>query len=176
MKEIKSERSRTAQGTRAGFVSQAFAGVLDAAWILLEWFLVLLVIAVLRGLFTSNPFAIPKPESWVSVVALFVIGVATLEAAWSGSGRAPGMGLLGLRVTAADGTALHPRQAFWRAVLTVATLGLGLVTVLFSRTNRSVYDHLCRSAVVYDWRPETAVRPGGGAVDGDGGDTASTAE
>jgi uncharacterized RDD family membrane protein YckC len=157
VKEIKSERSRTAQGTRAGFVSQAFAGVLDAAWILLEWLLILLVFAVLRGLFTSHPFEIPKPESWVSGIALFVIGVATLEAAWSGSGRAPGMGLLGLRVTATDGAALGSRRAFWRAVVTVGTLGLGLVTVLFSRTNRSVYDHLCGSAVVYDWRPETAV-------------------
>jgi uncharacterized RDD family membrane protein YckC len=159
VKEIKNPRSRAAQGTRAGFVTQAIAGVLDAAWILLEWISLLAFFAILRFLFTSNPFEIPRPATWVNAIALFVIGVATLDAAWSGSGRAPGMGVLGLRVTAVDGTALRSRRSFWRAVVTVGTLGLGLVTVLFSRSNRSVYDHLCGSAVVYDWRPESAVPP-----------------
>jgi uncharacterized RDD family membrane protein YckC len=152
VKEIKNPRARAVQGKRAGFVSQAVAGVFDAAWIVLEYFLVLLLFAFLRGLFTSTEFQVPKPDRWVNVVALFVIGVATLESAWSGSGRAPGMGLLGLRVVAADGGRLPQRRAFVRAVLGVATLGLGTVTVLFSRTNRSVYDHLCASAVIHDWR------------------------
>lgn len=156
MKEIKNARSRAAQGRRAGFVSQAIAVVLDAGWILLEYFLLLLVFDVVRGLFTSHAFAMPKPPWWVSVVALFVIGVATLEAGWSGSGRAPGMSVLGLRVVAADGTRLSPRRAFWRAVLMVATLGLLVITSLFSRTNRSLYDQWCGSAVVYDWRASSA--------------------
>ena len=49
MKEIKNERSREAQGRRAGFVSQVIALVLDAAWILLEYIVVLAIFAVLRG-------------------------------------------------------------------------------------------------------------------------------
>ncbi|MFN8028513.1 MAG: RDD family protein [Acidimicrobiia bacterium] len=153
MKEIKNPRSREAQGTRAGFVSQAISMVLDAAWILFEYFVLLVVFGIVRGLFTSSNFAVPKPPTWASIVALFVIGVATWEAAWSGSGRAPGMGVLGLRVVAADGSALSPRRAFWRSVIVTATLGLLVVTTLFSRTNRSWYDKWCGSAVVYDWRP-----------------------
>ena len=39
-----------------------------------------------------------------------------------------------------------------RAVLVVLTLGLGVVTVLFSRRNKSLYDMVCGSAVVYAWR------------------------
>jgi uncharacterized RDD family membrane protein YckC len=157
MKEIKNERSREAQGRRAGFVSQVIALVLDAAWILLEYFVVLVIVAVLRGLFTSESFHLPKPDTWVSVIALFVIGVATLEAAWSGAGRTPGMGLIGLRVVAADGTRLGSRRAFWRAVVVLATLGLLVVTALFSRTNRSLYDKWCGSSVIYEWRPGNSV-------------------
>ena len=56
----------------------------------------------------------------------------------------------------ADGTRLSPRRAFWRAVLMVATLGLLVITSLFSRTNRSLYDQWCGSAVVYDWRASSA--------------------
>jgi uncharacterized RDD family membrane protein YckC len=155
VKEIKNERSREAQGRRAGFVSQVIALALDAAWILLEYFVVLVIFTVVRGLFTSESFHLPKPDTWVSVVALFVIGVATLEAAWSGAGRTPGMGLIGLRVVAADGTRLMSRRAFWRAVLVLGTLGLLVVTTLFSRTNRSLYDKWCGSSVIYEWRPAT---------------------
>ena len=157
MKEIKNKRSREAQGRRAGFVSQAIALVLDGAWILLEYIVVLAIFAVLRGLFTSASFHLPKPATWVSVIALFVIGVATLEAAWSGAGRTPGMGLIGLRVVAADGTRLGSRRAFWRAVLVLGTLGLLVVTTLFSRTNRSLYDKWCGSSVIYEWRPGNSV-------------------
>ena len=157
MKEIKNARSRQAQGTRAGFVSQVIVMVLDAGWILIEYVLVLVLVAIVRGLFTSASFHLPKPDSWVSLVALYVIGIATLEAGWSGTGRAPGMGLLGLRVVAADGSRLGSRRAFWRAVLVMSTLGLLLVTTLFSRTNRSLYDRWCGSSVVYEWRP---FRPG----------------
>ena len=44
-----------------------------------------------------------------------------------------------------------------RAVLVILTLGLGVVTVLFSRRNKSLYDMVCSSSVVYGWRalPET---------------------
>ena len=80
MKEIKNTRSREAQGTRAGFVSQALALVLDAAWILLVYILILLAFGIVRGLFTSHSFAMPKPPTWVSLIALFLIAMTTLEA------------------------------------------------------------------------------------------------
>jgi uncharacterized RDD family membrane protein YckC len=52
-----------------------------------------------------------------------------------------------------DGERLSSRRSFWRALLVVPTLGLGIVIVLFSKRNRSLYDMLCGSAVVYAWRP-----------------------
>jgi uncharacterized RDD family membrane protein YckC len=51
-----------------------------------------------------------------------------------------------------DGRRLSSRRAFWRAVLGVLTLGLGVLWVLVSKKNKSLYDIVCGSAVVYDWR------------------------
>jgi uncharacterized RDD family membrane protein YckC len=151
--EIRNERSRVVQGQRAGFVSQALAGVLDALVILAIDYGVLFVFAFVRMLVTGDKLRVPDPAPGSNALILFVIGVLLLSSAWSGSGRAPGMAVVGLRVVGKDGGRLAPRRAFWRAVLAVPTLGIGLATVLFSRRNASIYDMICGSATVYAWRP-----------------------
>lgn len=152
MKEIRSERAREAQGHRAGFVSQAIGAGLDAATIFALDFAVLAVFGFVRFLLTDKPYEFPQPGPLVNFLILIVVGVALLWSAWSGSGRAPGMAVLGLRVVGRDGKKLSSRRAFWRAVLGVLTLGLGIVVVLFSKKNKSLYDMICGSAVIYEWR------------------------
>jgi uncharacterized RDD family membrane protein YckC len=153
MSEIRNRRSYAVQGQRAGFVSQVAAGVLDAVSIIVVDFAVLVLYGVVRYLVSGDKFHIPQPGPSGNVVVYFVIGVAILSSSWSGSGRAPGMAIIGLRVVDPQGRQLSPRRAFWRAVLAVATLGLGLVFVLVSKRNRSFYDWACGSSVVYSWRP-----------------------
>jgi uncharacterized RDD family membrane protein YckC len=151
--EIRNERSRAVQGQRAGFVSQAVGGALDAVTIIVVYVALLSLYGIVVYLATSDPYHLPRPDPGWNAILVFLVGVFVLSSAWSGSGRAPGMALVGLRVVGTDGGPLSARRAFWRAVLGVATLGLGLVIVLFSKTNRSLYDMLCGSAVVYAWRP-----------------------
>ena len=151
--EIKNQRSRGVQGQRAGFVSQALGVALDAGAILAIYFMVLVVFGFLRFLVTDDPFTMPQPGPFVNFDLVFVVGVLLLWSSWSGSGRAPGMAVIGLRVVGTDGDRLSSRRSFWRAVLGTLTLGLGVVTVLFSKKNRSLYDMICGSAVVYAWRP-----------------------
>jgi uncharacterized RDD family membrane protein YckC len=151
--EIKNQRSRVVQGQRAGFVSQAVGAALDAAAVLAIYFAVLIAFGFLRFLVTDDPFKMPQPGPFVNFDLLFVIGVLLLWSSWSGSGRAPGMAVIGLRVVGNEGERLSSRRAFWRAVLSTLTLGIGVVTVLFSKKNRSLYDMVCGSAVVYAWRP-----------------------
>lgn len=153
MKEIRNERSRLAQGQRAGFVSQALGTALDAATVFALDFVVLAAFGFVRFLVTGDDYAMPQPGPVLNAVIVVAIGVALLWAAWSGSGRAPGMAVLGLRVVGGDGGPLSSGRAFWRAVLGVATLGLGILWVLVSRCNKSLYDLICGSAVVYEWRP-----------------------
>jgi len=152
VKEIRNERSREAQGQRAGFVSQAIAAGLDAALIFALDFVALAAFGFLRFLVTDKDYEMPQPGPALNAVIVFVIGVALLWSAWSGSGRAPGMSVLGLRVVGRNGGRLSSGRAFWRAVLAVPTLGLGVLWVLVSKRNRSLYDIICGSAVMYDWR------------------------
>jgi uncharacterized RDD family membrane protein YckC len=152
MKEIRSERAQAAQGRRAGFVSQALGAALDAAAIFVIDFAVLAVFGFVRFLLTDKAYEMPQPGPSGNATLVFVIGVVLLWSAWSGSGRAPGMAVLGLRVVGSDGRRLSSGRAFWRAVLGVLTLGLGLLWVLVSRKNKSLYDLICGSAVVYAWR------------------------
>jgi uncharacterized RDD family membrane protein YckC len=151
--EIKNQRSRGVQGQRAGFVSQAVGAAFDAAAVLALYFAVLIAFGFLRFLVTDDPFKMPQPGPFVNFDLLFVIGVLVLWTSWSGSGRAPGMAVIGLRVVSDGGERLSSARAFWRAVLSTLTLGIGVVAVLFSKQNRSLYDMVCGSAVVYAWRP-----------------------
>jgi uncharacterized RDD family membrane protein YckC len=152
VKAIRNERAREAQGHRAGFVSQALGAALDAATIFALDFALLVTYGFLRFLLTDKAYEFPQPGPVLNFVLVFVVGVALLWSSWSGSGRAPGMAVLGLRVVGRDGGRLSSRRAFWRAVLGVLTLGLGVVFVLFSKRNKSLYDMVCGSAVVYEWR------------------------
>jgi uncharacterized RDD family membrane protein YckC len=152
VKEIHNVRAREAQGQRAGFVSQAVGAVLDAAVIFVLDFAALAAFGFVRFLLRDKPYEMPQPGPLLNAIIVVVIGVVLLWSAWSGSGRAPGMAVLGLRVVGRDGRRLSSRRAFWRAVLAVLTVGLGVVFVLFSKKNKSLYDLVCGSAVVYDWR------------------------
>jgi uncharacterized RDD family membrane protein YckC len=152
VKEIRSDRSRAAQGQRAGFVSQAIGAGLDAAVIFALDFAALAAFGFLRFLVNGHDYEMPQPGPLLNAVIVFAIGVALLWSSWSGSGRAPGMAVLGLRVVGRNGGRLSSGRAFWRAVLAVPTLGLGVLWVLVSKKNRSLYDIFCGSAVVYDWR------------------------
>ncbi len=143
--EIRNERSRAVQGRRAGFLSQAAGGALDAAMIVVVYVALLFLYGLVVFLITSDPYHLPRPDPGWNALLIYVIGVFMLSSAWSGSGRAAGMAIVGLRVVGSDGRRLSPRRAFWRAVLAVVTLGLGLIVVLFSKRNKSLYDMVCGS-------------------------------
>jgi uncharacterized RDD family membrane protein YckC len=154
--EIRNHHARAVQGERAGFVSQALGGVLDALVILALYFGLLVLFGLVRFIFTNDAFRMPQPGPIVNSDLILLVGVVLLTSAWSGSGRAPGMAAVGLRVVSDRGERLSSGRAFGRALLVMLTLGVGLVTVLFSRRNRSLYDMICGTASVYDWRPKLA--------------------
>ncbi|HEX9505506.1 MAG TPA: RDD family protein, partial [Acidimicrobiia bacterium] len=129
---------------------------LDALVILAIYFGLLVLFGLVRFIFTNDSFRMPQPGPVLNSDLILVVGVVLLTSAWSGSGRAPGMAVVGLRVVSDTGERLSSARAFGRALLVMLTLGIGLVTVLFSRRNQSLYDMVCRTASVYDWRPKLA--------------------
>jgi uncharacterized RDD family membrane protein YckC len=70
---------------------------------------------------------------------------------WSTAGQTPAMRALGLRVTGRAGGPPRVRQALLRyvaAVVTLAPLGIGMITVLFDDRRRAVHDLVARTVVV----------------------------
>jgi len=151
--ETRRERARAVQHERAGFVTQVAGGVLDGLVIIAIYFGILVAIGFVKFLFVSHSFTLPRPGAIVNGDAIWVIGVVLLTSAWSGTGRAPGMAVIGLRIVTTRGERLSTARALVRAILVMTTLGIGLVVVLFSKRNKSLYDMICGTAAIYDWRP-----------------------
>ncbi len=151
-----SERRRAdaLQGTRAGFVSRVAAAVIDVLLV----FLVLLageaMFAAVRAIFGEEDFVMPSVGAFWSSGLLVVILVVVLTFAWSGSGRTVGNGIVGLRVVREDGRSLSWVRALVRAAVVVLFPLLSMLWILVSRKNAGIHDLVCRTAVVYDWRPE----------------------
>jgi uncharacterized RDD family membrane protein YckC len=151
-----SERRRAAalQGTRAGFVSRVVAGAIDVLLV----FLLLIggeaIFAAVRAIFGEEDFEMPTVGAVQSSGLLLVLLVVVLTFAWSGSGRTLGNGVVGLRVLREDGRSPSWRRAFVRAVVVVIFPVVSMLWILVSRKNAGIHDLVCRTAVVYDWRPQ----------------------
>ncbi len=70
-----------------------------------------------------------------------------MVAGWGGT---VGKLLVGVRVRSADGRAVDFFQAFWRYVVAVVSLGLGLLMIPFDREGRAAHDYAANTRVV--WR------------------------
>jgi uncharacterized RDD family membrane protein YckC len=151
---IRSERARELQGTRAGLVSRLLANALDAGVVFLIYLGVIWGFALLGSIITRAELHTPQPPTWLTIALLALIAISYLTVGWSTTGRTVGKQVLGLRAVTSSGTWIRPGRALARAVMCLL-VPLGLVVVLVSRGNLSLQDHLCRTAVVYDWVPET---------------------
>ena len=152
---IRNDRARELQGQRAGFVSRAAAGAIDIAAIFGMYVLVLFVVGLLRFLLTEEPLKLPRPDLIVTIILFNLLGVVMFSTAWSGSGRTIGDDIVGLRVVTATGDDVTSGRALARALILAVTVGLALVPAIWSKRNNGLHDWLCRTTVVYAWRPRS---------------------
>src|SRR5262249_12859122 len=95
-------------------------------------------------------FRLPALEPWVSGVLVCVIAILYLTLTWGGTGRSVGKRMAGLRLTGRDGRPIGAPRALVRATLCVV-FPIGFLWLLVSRRNRSLYDNILATDVVYDW-------------------------
>jgi uncharacterized RDD family membrane protein YckC len=152
-------RARSFQGLRAGFVSRALAGVIDAAVVCAVTAGVVVGWSLFRSL-GEQTFELSLPGTW----GAFALGEALLCVylwiGWSTTGRSIGKQVMGLRVVNPRGELMRSGLALLRAVLCVI-FPMGLLWSLFSRHNHSVADAVLRTSVIHDWNvgvPPRAVR------------------
>jgi len=102
-------------------------------------------------------------SGWVWGVSLLVWAFFYAFVGLAIAGRTPGKSLVGLRVVGNDGSVLSVRRALGRTFafpLSVITLGLGFLGIIFQREHRALHDMIAKTAVVYDWGSRTAELPG----------------
>jgi uncharacterized RDD family membrane protein YckC len=151
MPETTPDRGRAIQGHAAGFVTRLAANLIDMVVLAITWFGFIAFIGLAR--FVAHPlrgWRLPEPATWVSGVTICILAILYLTIGWSGTGRSVGKRMAGLRVHASSGAALGTGRALVRAALYVV-FPIGFLWVLVSRKNRSAFDILLATTVIYDW-------------------------
>ena len=151
MAQATPERARAIQGQRAGFVTRLAANVIDMVVVAITWVGFLLFITLAR--FIAHPLRgwhLPQPPTWESGLTISLLAIVYLTIGWSGTGRSIGKRMAGLRVHGNWGVQLGTGRALCRAALYVV-FPIGFLWVLISRKNKSLYDILLATSVVYDW-------------------------
>jgi uncharacterized RDD family membrane protein YckC len=96
------------------------------------------------------------------VVAYVVLGIwwfIYFAYQWAVSGKTLGMAIFGVQVVTTQGGPITPRQALLRTVglgLTLLTLGIGFLGIVFQRERRALDDFVAGTAVVYSWDARAA--------------------
>jgi uncharacterized RDD family membrane protein YckC len=78
---------------------------------------------------------------------------------WAVSGKTVGMALFGIQVVTKQGAPISPRQAVLRTIglgLTLLTLGIGFLGIVYQRERRALDDFVAGTAVVYSWDARAA--------------------
>ena len=78
---------------------------------------------------------------------------------WAVSGKTLGMAIFGIQVVTAEGSPIGKRQAVLRTLglgLTLLTLGIGFLGIVYQRERRALDDFVAGTAVVYDWDARAA--------------------
>jgi uncharacterized RDD family membrane protein YckC len=147
---------RTEPSDHAGFVSRALAYLIDGVFVNLGFAALAALVSLVDQIFSGGGgggtgFAIAVGSTiWVLIGSLYLI------AFWSLAGQTPGMRFVGIRLT----ERLRPRRALRRLLglyLSVVTLGIGFLGIVFREARLGWEDRFSSSAVIYDERrPEPA--------------------
>lgn len=143
---------RSERSNNAGLVTRALALAVDAAIVNGTFFaLSALATFAISGLFPdfdrSDPIAISFASfGFVALTAIY------LYFFWTLAGQTPGMRFLGIRLEDYDrSNRLSSRTALrrlWGALLSVLTLGIGFLVVLWSDRRRGLHDRVANTEVI----------------------------
>lgn len=134
----------------AGAVIRALALALDALIVnftlLATSALIALVVSAVTSDNHSGAAVVVGATAWLTVSAVYLFSF------WTLTGQTPGMRFMGLELRRADGSRVNARHAFRRLVgmvLSVLTLGIGFVVMLFTERRRGLQDKLADTVVLY---------------------------
>ena len=146
------------QGHYAGAVSRlvAYAADVGASWGLYLAGSALLNFAV--QLVSGHSFTLTNHRVAAGIV-YFGWEFVYFASQWAVSGKTLGMAILGVQVVTRQGGPISPGQAMLRTIglgLTLLTLGIGFLGIVYQRERRALDDFVAGTAVVYSWDARAA--------------------
>lgn len=141
----------------AGFISRGLAFAVDAVFVNLSFTAIAALLTLLDrgfgvGIDGGSTFAVAIGSTvWVAIGSLYLV------AFWALAGQTPGMRFLGIRLNVGRlGLGRGVRRVIG-LYLSVITLGIGFLGVIFRRDRRAWEDRFSGAVVIYDERrPEPA--------------------
>jgi uncharacterized RDD family membrane protein YckC len=141
------------RGHHAGFASRFIAFIFDAVISIGVFELTLAAASFAASVLTGSSIHWSRGDEWV-VVAFFAWEFFYFAFAWTGSGKTPGMWLVGVQVVGQDGSRAGTKRGLVRTVafpLSFILLGLGFISILFEHDRRALHDLIADTAVIYCW-------------------------
>jgi uncharacterized RDD family membrane protein YckC len=141
------------RGQHAGFASRFIAFIVDCAVSIGVFLLTLAAASFAASVLTGSSIHWSR-ENWWVVVAFFAWEFLYYAFYWTGSGKTPGMVLLGVEVVGQDGSSVGTRRGLLRTLafpVSFILLGMGFLGILLGRDRRALHDVIADTAVVYCW-------------------------
>lgn len=99
---------------------------------------------------------------WGGLAVAALLPIAFLLLFWTAGGRTPGKALAGVRIVARDGSQIGFTTSAMRVAgygVSLWTLGLGFLAILFNRYHLGWHDRIARTRVIYTWQHEEPPEP-----------------
>ncbi|MGV1048047.1 MAG: RDD family protein [Solirubrobacterales bacterium] len=150
-------QQRPQPSIHAGFISRALAYLIDGVFVNLGFTALVALVTLADNAFGGSANGGSSFAIAVGSTAWVVMGSFYLLSFWALAGQTPGMRFVGIRLSAGR---LPGRRCFKRLLglyLSVVTLGIGFLGIVFRETRRGWEDRFSDSDVLYDERrPEPA--------------------
>jgi uncharacterized RDD family membrane protein YckC len=145
-------RRRAVASAHAGAVSRALAMLIDGAIVNLSFSAIAAIVALVESSFGNGGDGMSSLAIAVGSTAWLGLSSLYLLTFWSLAGQTPGMRFVGIRLSEER---LPLRRSLKRLVglgLSVITLGLGFLGIVFGERRRGLADRFAGTDVVYDER------------------------
>ena len=153
--------ARDWHGHYAGFGSRLMAYFVDAATLLVTFYLGIGLVTLFVALVTlERPRALHLDDHVWFISFIAYLWAFLFYFFWI-YGKTPGKALLGLRVVSKRGERLGPLRSFLRVpayLVSYAFFCLGFIWIMISKERRGWHDFLVGSCVVYDWDARPGAR------------------
>lgn len=147
------------QGHYAGAVSRLVAFGIDIAVAWIVYTLSFAAVDAAAKLITGHEYNLFANHRIVDLCVLVAWWFLYFAYQWAVSGKTIGMAIFGLQVVTVEGRPIGNRTAAMRTLglgLTVLTLGIGFLGIVYQRERRALDDFVAGTAVVYDWDARAA--------------------